>query len=190
MIESMSRWQPNARERLAEAALELFVERGYEATTVADISERAGLTERTFYRQFQDKREVLFGDPAGYFALFTDAIAAAPTGSTPLQLVCAGIQAAGAWFTGMHGRSRRRQSVIDANPPLQERELIKRMHLTEELAAALRSRGVADPAAGLVAELGAVAFHTAFSRWVRAEHEQDLSALCAQTFAELRKAAV
>lgn len=185
----MSRWQPNARDRLAEAALELFVERGYEATTVADIAERAGLTERTFYRQFQDKREVLFGDPAGFYAMFTDAIAAAPATPTPLQLVAAGIRAAGAGFAGMHGRSRRRQSVIDVNPALQEREQIKRMHLTEELAAALRRRGVAEPVAGLTAELGTVAFYAAFARWVRASTEQDLATLAAEVLAELRTAA-
>lgn len=185
----MSRWQPNARDRLAEAALDLFVEHGYEATTVADIAERAGLTERTYYRQFQDKREVLFGDPAAYFATFTDAMAAAPAGSRPLELVTAGLEAAGTTFAGMHRRSRRRQSVIDANPPLQEREQTKRMHLTEELAAALRHRGVDDPAAILTAELGTVAFHTAFTRWVRAEEEQDLARLATEVLSELRIAA-
>lgn len=186
---AMSRWEPNARDRLAEAALDLFVERGYEATTVADIAERAGLTERTFYRQFQDKREVLFGDPTDFYAMFTDAIAAAPAASTPLQLITAGIRAAGERFAGMHGHSRRRQSVIDVNPPLQEREQIKRMHLTEQLAAVLRRRGVADPAAGLTAELGTVAFYAAFARWVRAGTEQDLAALAATVLTELRMAA-
>lgn len=185
----MSRWRPDARDRLARAALELFLERGYEETTVADIARRAGLTERTFFRQFPDKREVLFGDPASYFALFTDAIADAPDGSAPLELIDAGLQSAGSFFAGMHQQSRRRQSVIDANPALQEREQMKRMHLTEQLGSALRARGVDDDLAGLVAELGAAAFHLAFARWVRADEEQDLAALASRTLGQLRRAA-
>ncbi|WP_022882118.1 TetR/AcrR family transcriptional regulator [Gryllotalpicola ginsengisoli] len=185
----MGRWEPDARGRLAQAALELFLERGYDATTVADIAARAGLTERTFFRQFSDKREVLFGDPAAYFATFTDAIASAPAAAKPLEALSAGLDAATAAFAGMHPYARLRQSVIDANAPLREREQIKRAHLVDELSEALRRRGVAESTARLTAELGAVAFHLAFQRWVQAEEELDLTALTREVLAELRAAA-
>lgn len=185
----MSRWKPGARDRLMQAAIELFLERGYENTTVADIAHRAGLTERTFFRQFADKREVLFGDPDAYYALYTDAIAAASADASPIVAVADALAAAGASFAGIHEHSRRRQSVIDANPPLQEREQAKRHHLTDAIAGALRARGVASDTAMLAAELGAAAFHVAFTQWVSADDEQDLGALAVQTLDRLRAVA-
>src|SRR5215469_14619637 len=90
----MARWEPNARERLALAALELFAERGYENTTVTDIAQRAGLTKSTFFRHFQDKREVLFGDGT-LNGLVAGAIAAAPPTATPLEAVAHALDAVG-----------------------------------------------------------------------------------------------
>ncbi|HEY0247199.1 MAG TPA: TetR family transcriptional regulator [Gryllotalpicola sp.] len=185
----MSRWEPGSQGRLAEAAAELFLERGYEATTVADIAARAGVTERTFFRYFADKREVLFGDPEAYNGVFTDAIAAAPATATPLDAVAAALRAAGGFFVGRHPHAGIRQRIIDANPALQEREQIKRLHLTEAMAEALHARGVPDPTARLTAELGTVAFHLAFVRWVTAERDSDLGALALDVLAELRAAA-
>jgi AcrR family transcriptional regulator len=185
----MGRWEPNARGRLERAALELFLERGYEATTVADIAARAGLTERTFFRQFSDKREVLFGDPVAYYATFTDAIAASPADAAPLDAVTAALRASGGFFTARHDLARRRQSVIDTNPALQEREQIKRLHLTEAIAGALRERGVADGTARLTAELATVAFHQAFARWVSSPDDGDLGELAVAVLGELRAAA-
>jgi len=172
--------------RLAQAALELFVERGYEATTVADIAARAGVTERTFFRHYADKREVLFGDPGEYNAVFTDAVAAAPAEAGPLDAVALALRAAGGWFEGRFAYARRRAAVVAANPALQEREQVKRLHLTEAIAEALVARGVPDAVAGLAAELGTVAFHQAFARWVAAAEESDLAALAPQVLAELR----
>jgi len=185
----MGRWQPGARDRLALAALELFVERGYDATTVADIAARAGLTERTFFRQFADKREVLFGDPQSYQATFTDAIAAAPADASPLDAVAAALRATGAYFTGRHPYARTRNAVISANAALQEREQVKRLHLTDAIAAALRRRGTPDATAALTAELATVAFHQAFARWVAEDEESDLGELAVAVLDELRAAA-
>lgn len=185
----MGRWQPGARERLTLAALELFVERGYDATTVADIAARAGLTERTFFRQFTDKREVLFGDPGAYNAVFTDAIAAAPADATPLDAVADALRATGAFFAGRHPYARQRSAVIGANTALQEREQVKRLHLTDAIAAALRARGVSDATAALTAELASVAFHQAFARWVACDEESDLGVLAVRVLDELRAAA-
>jgi AcrR family transcriptional regulator len=182
----MGRWQPGARERLAGAALELFAERGYDATTVADIAARAGVTERTFFRQFTDKREVLFGDPGEYNAVFTDAVAAAPADASPLDAAALALRAVGRWFEGRHAYARVRAQVVAAHPALQEREQIKRLHLTEAIAAALVARGVPAGQAALTAELTSVAFHQGFVRWVAADEESDLAALAMQVLDELR----
>ena len=125
MIVGMGRWEPNARGRLEQAALELYVERGYEQTTVAEIAERAGLTERTFFRHFADKREVLFAGAGALQELLVTAVVGAPDAVAPLEAVAAALEAAGALLQERREYSRRRQSVIDANPALQERELIK-----------------------------------------------------------------
>ncbi|MAU94305.1 TetR/AcrR family transcriptional regulator [Microbacterium sp. UBA3394] len=185
----MGRWEPGARERLVAAAAELFLDRGYEATTVAEIAARAGVTERTYFRHFSDKREVLFGDPEAYNHVFTDAVAAAPADAKPLDAVAEALRAAGGFFVGRHRYAGVRQRIIDANPELQEREQIKRLHLTEAIAAALRARGVADATSRLTAELGTVAFSHAFSRWVTADDDSDLGALAVDVLAELRAAA-
>src|SRR5215469_13715779 len=85
----MSRWEPNARGRLEQAALELYCERGFDQTTVTEISERAGLTERTFFRYFADKREVLFWGQEHLRDLYVRAIVAAPETDAPIDLVAA-----------------------------------------------------------------------------------------------------
>ncbi|GAA2308729.1 TetR/AcrR family transcriptional regulator [Actinomadura luteofluorescens] len=162
----MGRWEPNACGRLEQAALELYGERGFDGTTVAEIAGRAGLTERTFFRHFADKREVLFAGSAMLHDLLTTAVAEAPATAAPLEATAAALEAAGAVFAGRHDHSRRRQAVIDANAELRERELIKLATLAGALAAALRRRGVPDPAAALAAEAGIAVFKVAFERWL------------------------
>src|SRR3954451_8728917 len=117
----MGRWEPNGRGRLEQAALELYRERGVEQTTVAEIAERAGLTERTFFRHFADKREVLFGGQATLRELFVSSVAGAPEGTTPLDAVAVALDAAAGLLEERHDVARQRQAVIAANPDLQER---------------------------------------------------------------------
>ena len=162
----MSRWEPNAPARLAQAAMELFAEAGYEETTVARIAERAGLTERTFFRHFADKREVLFAGSEELQQLVVDAVAQAPVTAPPLAAVEAGLQAAAVVFDGGRDYARRRQGVIRASAELRERELIKMAALATALGEALRRRGVAEPAASLTAEAGVGVFKVAFDRWL------------------------
>ena len=186
MIVGMGRWEPNARGRLEQAALELYVERGYEQTTVAEIAERAGLTERTFFRHFADKREVLFAGAGTLQDLLVTAVAGAPDAVAPLEAVAAALEAAGALLQERREYSRRRQSVIDANPALQERELIKLAALASALAGALRRRGVAGPAASLTAEAGIAVFKVAFERWIGETGQSDLPRLIRESLDELR----
>ncbi len=121
----MSRWAPNARERLENAALDLFVENGYEETTVAQIADRAGMNRATFFRHFVDKREVLFGGEDVLAGLFADAIRAAPPGATLTECLQAALAAAGAAMTPqLRPAAARRRLVVAANSELQERGLL------------------------------------------------------------------
>ena len=174
MIGGMGRWEPNARGRLERAALELYVERGFEQTTVAEIAERAGLTERTFFRYFADKREVLFAGAGTLRELMVGALAAAPESAAPIDAVAAALEAASALLQERRDYSRQRQAVIAANAGLQERELIKLASLASALAEALRQRGVTEPAASLTAEAGIAVFKIAFRRWIDETSQRDL----------------
>jgi AcrR family transcriptional regulator len=182
----MSRWQPNARGRLEQAALELYIERGFDQTTVAEIAERAGLTERTFFRYFADKREVLFWGQGALMELVTKHIADAEASASPIDAVGAGLKATGELFKDRHEHARRRQAVIDANPGLQERELIKLSSLAVAIAEELARRGVGEPTAKLTAETGVAVFKVAFDRWISASKATDLAQVVTESLDELR----
>jgi AcrR family transcriptional regulator len=186
----MARWEPNAQERLTLAALELFVDQGYDATTVAGITERAGLTKRTFFRHFADKREVLFAGQDALLRLFTEKIADAPAAAGPLDAVRAALEAAGevAFVPERREFVRKRQSVVDANDSLRERELLKAAKLTAAMADALCARGVPDLVARLAAEVGNVAFTTAFVRWVAPTCREEFPELVREVLEDLKKA--
>ena len=185
----MARWQPNARERLALAALELFAERGYENTTVIDIARRAGLTKSTFFRHFQDKREVLFGDGT-MTGWVVEAIAAAPATATPLKAVARALDAVGreAFTPARREFSARRRAVIAANPELREREALKGLGLTASMAGALSRRGVPDLTSRVAAELGALAWEVAYERWIDPANGDDFSELARRALGELQAA--
>ncbi len=167
----MSRWEPNAPERLQQAAFELYTERGYDQTTVAEIAAQAGLTERTFFRHFADKREVLFDGGDRFRATLVDPVDTAPASATPLEAVTAGIEAAGTMFPAVE-LVRRRHALILANPELQERELVKLAAVAVSLSEALRRRGVPDTSAELAAETGVTVLRIALARWIEDPAEQ------------------
>jgi AcrR family transcriptional regulator len=185
----MARWQPNASERLALAALELFAERGYENTTVIDIAQRAGLTKSTFFRHFQDKREVLFGNGT-MNGLLAEAIAAAPATATPLEAVACALDAVGreAFRPDRRAFAARRRAVIAANPELQEREALKGLGLTASVADALRRRGVPDLPASVAAELAALAWKVAYERWSDPASGDDFSDIARRALGEVQAA--
>jgi AcrR family transcriptional regulator len=175
----MARWEPNARGRLGEAAMTLYSERGYDQTTVADIAEAAGLTSRTFFRYYADKREVLF---AGSEALVETMLDAVPEDGPPLEAVAAALDAAARLIGGNRAYSRERQRIIDSSPELRERELIKLSSMAGTLADALRARGVADPHAQLAAEAGLAVFRVAFATWLAADDERSLADVMRESF--------
>jgi AcrR family transcriptional regulator len=186
MMTGMSRWEPGARERLAQAALDLYAERGFEQTTVAEIAKRAGLTERTFFRHFADKREVLFAGGSDLQALMVNRVLDAPASAAPIDAVAAGLQAGGKVLQERRDFSRQRQAVIAASAELRERELIKLASLAAALADALRRRGVAEPAASLSAEAGIAVFRVAFERWVDEGNDRGLPEVIRDSLDELR----
>jgi AcrR family transcriptional regulator len=182
----MSRWEPDARGRLERAALELYGERGFEQTTVAEIAMRAGLTERTFFRHFADKREVLFAGAGALQDLLVSTLDSTPDSAAPIDAVAAALQAAGALLQERREYARQRQAVIAANAELQERELIKLASLASALAGTLRRRGVPDPAASLAAEAGIAVFKIAFERWTGGTSQPDLPQLIRESLDELK----
>jgi AcrR family transcriptional regulator len=181
----MVRWQPDSRGRLEEAAMELFSERGFEQTTAAQIAERAGLTERTFFRHFADKREMLFDGSPRLQQLFVDAVAGAPATATPFEAVTAGLEAVSAFFVDLD-HSRGRQAIIDSDASLQERELIKMSRLSSAIAGALRERGVTEPAASVLGQATVGVFHVAFSNWVADGNSRSYAELMRESLAELK----
>jgi AcrR family transcriptional regulator len=185
----MGRWEPNARERLVRAALDLFTEQGYDATTVAQIAERAGLTKTTFFRHFPDKREVLFAGQDTHVRLLADGIAAAPDSATPLDAVAAALDVATVAFTPAQREfGPQLLAVVASNSELRERAAFKRTSLAAAIAEALQKRGVPDPTASLAAELGVRAFYDAFARWGDPATKQTFTELARQALHELRVA--
>jgi AcrR family transcriptional regulator len=179
----MTRWQPDARGRLRQAALELYAERGYDEVTVAQIAERAGLTERTFYRHFADKREVVFSGEV--HRVLVSVLAAAPASMTPIAAITAALDAAGAVLDERRELTRRRQEVIAANPRLQQREQVKYATLAEDLAEGLRARGVGPSSARLAADAGVAVFRAAFDRWIEEGEEREFALLVRDALGEL-----
>jgi AcrR family transcriptional regulator len=182
----MGRWEPNARGRLELAALELYSQRGFEQTTVAEIAKRAGLTERTFFRHFADKREVLFSGAGSLEELLVSTVAGAPDSAAPMDAVAAGLERAGALLQERRGFAHQRQSIIAANTELQERELIKLASLASAIADTLRRRGVTEPAASLTAEAGIAVFKIAFERWINETNQHDLAQIIRESLDELK----
>lgn len=185
----MPRWEPDAPQRLVEAALDLFEEQGYDETTVAQIAERAGLTKSTFFRHFPDKREVLFFGQGAFLQIPADAIAAAPPDAQPLDAVAEALRALSGVFTReRHPFASKRQSVIGANTELQEREALKRAEFASTMRRAMRRRGVTEPTATLAAELGILAFRAAYARWADLANDRDFGELATQALRELQAA--
>jgi AcrR family transcriptional regulator len=182
----MGRWEPDAQGRMIGAAMELFAERGFDQTTAGDIAERAGVTERTFFRHFTDKREVLFDGSETMQRATNEAILAAPVDFSPLDVALAGMVAAGRLLEDRHDHAVRRSRIIAANPSLQERELLKLAAMADATRNALFRRGVNEPTASLAAHSAMTVFHVAFARWVSADAPPDFADCITEAAAALR----
>lgn len=170
----MPRWEPGARERLVVAAVDLFAEKGYDATTVAEIAERAGVTKSTFFRHFPDKRELLSAGQSLLSELLAEGIASAPADASPLSAVAAGLERAGEAFGPMsRDIAPQMKAAIASSAELQEREALKRIGLSVAISTALTERGVAEQVAHLAAEMGVLAFKQGYAEWAEAGDDAD-----------------
>ena len=168
----MVRWEPGARERLIVAAVDLFFEQGYDATTVAQIADRAGVTKSTFFRHFPDKRELLVAGQETLSRLLVEGIAAAPSDAAPLQAVAEGLKRASSEMGPMNRQlGPRLKAAVAASAELQERDALKSVGLAAAMTGALVARGVPDPAAHLAAELGVLAFRQGYAKWSEADDD-------------------
>jgi AcrR family transcriptional regulator len=190
--ERMARWQPGATQRLVVAAVDLFTEQGYDATTVAQIAERAGVTKSTFFRHFSDKRELLVAGQETLSRLLADGITDAPAGASPLEAVAAGLErASSAMGPANRELGPRLKAAVAASTELQERDALKSVGLAAAMTAALTARGVPDPTARLAAELGVLAFKRGYTQWSEGDRDDaaGLAPHALAALADLRTAA-
>ncbi|MEV4260521.1 helix-turn-helix domain-containing protein [Kribbella sp. NPDC049584] len=170
----MARWQPGARERLILAAVDLFADQGYDATTVAQIADKAGVTKSTFFRHFPDKRELLVAGQETLCRLLTEGIAETPEDAGPLDAIAAGLERASSAMGPMNRElGPRLKAAIAASTELQERDALKSVGLAKAMTDALLARGVPDPLAQLAAELGVLAFKRGYAAWMELDHDED-----------------
>jgi AcrR family transcriptional regulator len=181
----MPRWEHGSEERLKKAAIELFEEQGFENTSVIEISERARVTTRTFFRYFSDKREVLFAESDELRAMLLERILQAPDVEEPLRVVI-GVLSEFDWESlGSRNFQRQRQAVITANPELLERDLIKHHSIAVGFIDALRQRGVDADIARLAAYVGIQLFITAYVHWLEAGDKADLAMMSESVMSRL-----
>ncbi|SNT33922.1 transcriptional regulator, TetR family [Streptosporangium subroseum] len=187
----MGRWEPGARERLVVAAVDLFTEQGYDATTVAQIAERAGVTKSTFFRHFPDKRELLVAGQETLSRLLAEGIAEAPDDASPLEAVAAGLERASSAMGAMNRElAPRLKAAVAASTELQERDALKSVSLAAAMTTALVARGVPDPTAALAGELGVLAFKRGYVEWSEGDRDakDELAGYVLAALGELRTA--
>lgn len=176
----MARWNPGTAERLTQAALELYAEHGYDNVTVAQIAERAGITRRSYFRYFPDKREVLFAGSERLPVAIGEAVVAARPAASPLSATLEAVAEVGTDLVEHLDHTAERRAVIATSPELQERERTKRAAVTSAIHDALLQRGVDVHSADIVAQIATIAIQGAFDRWSDG-HGQESFATCLQT---------
>ncbi|HUB42020.1 MAG TPA: TetR family transcriptional regulator [Streptosporangiaceae bacterium] len=181
----MPRWEPQARDRLRDAALELFLEHGFDNVTVTQITERAGLTRRTFSRYFTDKRDVLFDGSEQLPAALAAAIGRADPDLTPFAALLTALTEVGDLLADQVGHAAERRAIVQASPELQERGLTKYAAVTSALAEALEQRGAEAATAALLAPVGTAIFRAAFDRWAEQPERASLADRIRETAANL-----
>ncbi|MFC0503954.1 TetR/AcrR family transcriptional regulator [Micromonospora costi] len=187
----MARWEPGARERLVVAAVDLFTEQGYDATTVAQIAERAGVTKSTFFRYFPDKRDLLVAGQETLRQLLAEGIAEAPEDASPLDAVAAGLTRASTAMGSMNRElGPRLKAAVAASTELQQRDALKSVSLAAAMATALLARGVPDAVAALAGELGVLAFKRGYAEWSESDRDgaDELAPYALAALDELRAA--
>lgn len=183
----MARWEPDAQGRLQQAAVTLFLERGYAEVTVAEIADRAGLTKRTFFNHFADKREVLFAGAPAYEASVLKHLAEAGAGLDPMDAAVEALARSSLELAAFGEYAKLRRDLIASSTELRERDLMKTVSLTSAIAGALGERQVPARAAAFIAQAAVAVFTTAYADWID-DLTADFAALMRQSLADLREA--
>lgn len=182
----MGRWETGTRAKLHDAAMRLFTENGYDQTTAADIAAAVGLTERTFFRHFTDKREVLFDAQDEVTQLLAQGVREA-TGTGPLDIAVGGVLTLSSFFhEGRRDFDRARARLIDATPALEERERLKLAELASTVHRELLARGATEPAATLAADSAITVFRAAITQWISEGESRSFVELASEMLASLR----
>ncbi|MFI5841708.1 TetR/AcrR family transcriptional regulator [Catenuloplanes sp. NPDC051500] len=183
----MSRWPSDGRERLRQAALELFAEQGFAATTVPEITARAGLTTRTFFRHFPDKRAVLFVDEDEISEMVARLMAEAPAAVEPMALIRDGLRVlAETRFEGRRPELRARRALVATDAGLQERDLRKRAAMAEAIRTGFLTRGIDASRAALLGEVCATVLSLSIEEWLDSDDPRTLDHVVQATFDTLR----
>jgi AcrR family transcriptional regulator len=183
MMDGMGRWKPDGRRRLQEAAMALYAERGYAEVTAADVAERAGLTERTFFRYFADKKEVLFGGETALRETLVGGVESTPADRSPLEAALAGLEALAEALQPRREQLLVRARILSQSPELRERELAKVASWSAALEASLRERGLPAESAAYAAEASVAVFRVAVHRWLDASSRASLPGILREGFA-------
>jgi len=184
----MGRWEAGAAERLARAAFELFAEQGFAATTVPQITARAGLTTRTFFRHFADKREVLFGFDQELPAVVAQLMAAAPAGLTPMEVILQGLTSVAAnQLDGQLNYLKMHRAIVRSDAGLQEREGQKNAVLSEAVRRGFLDRGLDEVHATVTAQLTVTVFNVSVTRWLDENGARPLPELLHDTLAVVQQ---
>lgn len=177
----MPRSGAEARQRLQQAASELYAEHGYDHTTTAQIAERAGVNHRTFFRHFPDKREVLFGGQDDLRDSLVKAVRAEPDGTPPVDALRNAFLGSAHILQDNKDAAAPRLRIIAETPALLERDLAKGAAMAAALADVLCDRGLAREAADLAGTIGWATFHHAATQWTGAS-DRDLRSFIATSF--------
>ncbi|MEU6512294.1 helix-turn-helix domain-containing protein [Streptomyces sp. NPDC046942] len=184
----MARWDPGTEQRLRKAAMELFQRYGYDNVTVTQIAEHAGITRRSYFRYFPDKREVLFANSDQLATAVGEAVLAADKDTSPLAAVLGALTEAGSHLAERAEHAAERHAVINSSPELQERERTKLAALSAAIQQALRQRGVAPHAAKATAQVTTIAFANGYEQWIEANGRKAFADCLATATLALRNA--
>ncbi|MCU1405867.1 MAG: TetR family transcriptional regulator [Glaciihabitans sp.] len=184
----MGRWEPDAHGRLLRASIDLFAERGYEATTTAQIAERAGLTRTTLFRLFPDKREILFKGQEMLIVRAVEGIERAPETATPFEILRSSIKnLADGHPASTRATGRALDPIIASSPELQERASFKRVSITNAIHEALTAR-IGDPRlAGVLADIGVRAYYAGYNTWVASDDPRPMTDAVLEELAEYQR---
>ena len=172
----MSRWQANPKQRLEQAALDLFIEQGFAETTVPEITARAGLTKRTFFRHFTDKREVLFTHEEQLTPIVASLMAGAPASFSPLRLIKLALETVAVTrFEVQFEYLHRRRVIVQSDEGLRERETRRQSILSEAISRGFVDRGVDELSAILAAQIAVSVLNVSVDRWLDEEGKRPLS---------------